>query len=246
MQNPGSLRYLGTAGWHLSMPGSNLLVDPYFTRLSMWRVAAGLAVPAFALVQRYVPPAGWILVTHPHYDHILDDYTPKPREFAAYIQDKINFSSLILSAGLRFDLTDPNTDYWKTPYDAILGGDSTKLEADVHTQISPRLGISYPISENTVFHFGYGHYFQRPDYRYIYTSMNDENEIPNLAMNLETYDGEFGNPNLKPEKTVTYEFGVSHQLFDDYLINLIDTPGHVDFGGDVTRAMRAIDGTIVL
>ncbi|MDP1694450.1 MAG: elongation factor EF-2 [Candidatus Woesearchaeota archaeon] len=31
-----------------------------------------------------------------------------------------------------------------------------------------------------------------------------------------------------------------------YLINLIDTPGHVDFGGNVTRAMRAIDGTIVL
>lgn len=32
----------------------------------------------------------------------------------------------------------------------------------------------------------------------------------------------------------------------EYLINLIDTPGHVDFGGDVTRAMRAVDGTIVL
>ncbi|MFH1610834.1 MAG: GTP-binding protein, partial [Patescibacteria group bacterium] len=32
----------------------------------------------------------------------------------------------------------------------------------------------------------------------------------------------------------------------DYLINLIDTPGHVDFGGDVTRAMRAVDGSIVL
>jgi elongation factor 2 len=32
----------------------------------------------------------------------------------------------------------------------------------------------------------------------------------------------------------------------DYLINLLDTPGHVDFGGDVTRAMRAVDGTIVL
>ncbi len=33
---------------------------------------------------------------------------------------------------------------------------------------------------------------------------------------------------------------------NDYLINLIDTPGHVDFGGDVTRAMRAIDGVIIL
>ncbi|MBU0906655.1 MAG: GTP-binding protein, partial [Nanoarchaeota archaeon] len=33
---------------------------------------------------------------------------------------------------------------------------------------------------------------------------------------------------------------------EEYLINLIDTPGHVDFGGNVTRAMRAIDGTFVL
>ncbi|MFQ5892109.1 MAG: elongation factor EF-2 [Candidatus Methanofastidiosia archaeon] len=32
----------------------------------------------------------------------------------------------------------------------------------------------------------------------------------------------------------------------DYLINLLDTPGHVDFGGDVTRAMRAIDGCIIV
>jgi len=32
----------------------------------------------------------------------------------------------------------------------------------------------------------------------------------------------------------------------DYLVNLIDTPGHIDFGGHVTRAMRAIDGVILV
>ncbi|MFZ5955616.1 MAG: elongation factor EF-2 [Nanoarchaeota archaeon] len=41
--------------------------------------------------------------------------------------------------------------------------------------------------------------------------------------------------------SMVHEFGG-----EEYLVNLIDTPGHVDFSGNVTRAMRAIDGTIVL
>jgi len=160
-------------------------------------------------------------ISSPYYDdHILDDYHKKPREFAAYIQDKINFSSIILSAGLRFDMTDPNSDFWPSPYNAYYNEEDEFSSADIHTQLSPRLGISYPVTDKTVFHFGYGHYFQRPSYEFIYKGITDENYDENIVMSLRTGNGRFGNPNLKPEKSIEYEFGVSHQLFNDFLLNL--------------------------
>lgn len=157
----------------------------------------------------------------PYYtDHLLDDYSKEPREFAAYIQDKINFSTIILSAGLRFDLTDPNSDFWPSPYDAYYNRDENYQSADVHTQLSPRLAISYPVTDQSVFFFGYGHYFQRPEYQYLYVTQTDDNYDENIVMNLRSGNGIFGNPNLKPEKTIAYEFGVSQQLWTQYLLNV--------------------------
>ncbi len=63
------------------------------------------------------------------------------------------------------------------------------------------------------------------------------------ALKMDTHDDE-------QERGITIDtasVSMVHKFNDkEYLINLLDTPGHVDFGGDVTRAMRAVDGTIVL
>jgi outer membrane receptor protein involved in Fe transport len=74
--------------------------------------------------------------------------------------------------------------------------------------LSPRLGISHPITENSKLYFNYGHYRQEPESSYRFRLQRESNGLVTFI----------GNPNLVPEKTVAYELGYEHNLFNMFLL----------------------------
>ena len=72
-------------------------------------------------------------------------------------------------------------------------------------QLSPRIGIAYPITDKGVIHVSYGHFFQVPNFSFLYE--NPEFEITN-----NNNGGILGNAALKPEKTVMYEIGFKQEI----------------------------------
>ncbi|HED06864.1 MAG TPA: TonB-dependent receptor [Ignavibacteria bacterium] len=152
-------------------------------------------------------------------------YDTNPYQIAAYIQDKIELDYLVVNIGVRFDYFQPDGKYLLNPNKiAVLDNllppfpDSLMGTASVKSQFSPRLGISYPISDKSAIHISYGHFFQIPPFESLYRNPNFR--IP-LTGNFPANVGKIiGNSNLQPQKTIMYEIGLQQQLADDYVITI--------------------------
>jgi outer membrane receptor protein involved in Fe transport len=172
-----------------------------------------------------------------------DQYTRKPTEFAAYVQDKMEFDNLIINVGVRVDLFAPDGQVLADPTDPSiynpikpanryhdLNGNGVQdagepnvtlaerqaywyKDASTKYQLSPRLGAAFPITDRGVLHFSYGHFFQIPRFEFLYTN-------PFFKLGSGTGNqGTVGNADLKPEKTVNAEIGLQQQLTDDISID---------------------------
>lgn len=149
-----------------------------------------------------------------------NNYHHKPLEGSAYIQDKMEFEDwgMVINAGVRLDYMDTKARYF---VDNANPTTSEIKEADKKIYLSPRLGFAHPITDRAVLHFAYGHFYQVPQYRYLYEMENENDDnypYPNMLID-EIYT-QAGNANLKPEKTIAYEAGFETKLSDNMSIDI--------------------------
>jgi outer membrane receptor for ferrienterochelin and colicin len=156
-------------------------------------------------------------------------YDAKPIEFSSYVQDKIEYKDVIVNIGLRwdyfnsrgkilFDQRDPNINLpLRQGLDSLTLAQRESYfykNASPKSQLSPRFGVSYPISADGVVHFSYGHFLQIPTFQYLFNG--GAYKVPETG----SVNDPFGNPDLQPQRTIMYEIGFRHQFSTDYVVDV--------------------------
>ena len=137
-----------------------------------------------------------------------------PTVGAVFIQDKVEYNDLIINAGLRIDYFD--ADSWRFKDPAAPERDPTNYTIDLasmektatYTDISPRLGMSFPVSDLTVFHVQYGRFSQMPAMRSMFAGgarLALELGGQNYIRYPTAYD-------IEPMRTTQYEIGFERQF----------------------------------
>ncbi len=154
-----------------------------------------------------------------------DLYRVFPALGSFYAQDNINFSGMILNFGLRLDYWFPGKyvdDAIENPEVVTIPDETRQRYKDnsfgffgnrrFKARLSPRLGISHPVSDNQTLFFSYGHFSKWPKPQFVYAKLSPANAKSSFQR--------FGNPNLNPETTVAYELGLRTQFTNDDVLTV--------------------------
>ena len=138
-----------------------------------------------------------------------------------YIQDKLEFEGFVANAGLILDYYNSNDNWYNvSPFDRDFYSSNFDPEQDesryktkapeTRVTLSPRLSISHPIGENAKLFFNYGHYRQMPASERFYRVQRDIRDQMDFI----------GDPSIPLAKTVSYELGYDHALFNMLLLRV--------------------------
>ncbi len=147
------------------------------------------------------------------------NYRAKTKYLAAFAQDKIEFAGMVANLGLRMDAynfggkvpLDEHQAFYPAENEGFDGGVGIPAWKNSKTFIalSPRIGISFPISDRSAFRVQYGHFRSMP--------------IVAHALDNQTNHGWgiIGNPNLEPKLSINYEIGLQHNLWNTHLLDIV-------------------------
>lgn len=153
-----------------------------------------------------------------------DIYKVLPAFGSLYAQNNITFSGMILNAGLRLDYWSPG----KYVDDAVDNPAVVTIPDQIREdyrnktfslfgrrwkgRLSPRIGISHPVSDNQMLFFSYGHFSKLPKPQFVYAKLS--------PVSAQSTFQKFGNPDLDPETTVAYEIGLQSQFSSDDVLTV--------------------------
>lgn len=161
----------------------------------------------------YSPYDGLIQDNGPWPDHGIfrDFYVREPTRGALYIRDKLEYGTMIANLGLRYDFYLQSEDIRQLEEEII---EQQRLTRETIVRgrnvISPRLGVSYPVTDKAKVYFNYGHFFQLPEFHFMYARSTQGGNALRLI----------GNFNLDYQKTVSYELGIQYAISDVYRLDL--------------------------
>ena len=164
----------------------------------------------------------------------MDAYVVDPVKYGLFASDRLDLGDVVLELGARFDYYNSNALFAKTPgriythpgyqanyvtspsdpavYAAFLADTNIWAKSIGHHAISPRLRVSFPVTENTGFRLSYSHQVQTPEFTTLLTGINNDIDFTNTN-DVFGRDLQFG-------KSILFEFGVRHAFSQDMVLDV--------------------------
>ena len=153
-----------------------------------------------------------------------DIWAVKPFNGGLFVSDEIRYRGIIATIGARFNYWAPG----KFADDAVNDPNSPVIDQvrkdykentvglfgrRVKARVLPKINVSFPVTENNVLYFNYGHSMRLPHPRFVYAGLDPEFQDRSFLSNL-------GNPDINPEVNISYEVGYKTQITKDIGLTL--------------------------